>query len=123
MGKSRKNDERKMKEIKRKMEIEIGDKTYPMYPTMGAFLIFKTETGHDISKMEQGDMADTVAYLYSCVKAACKREGVEFALTLEEFANDLTMEDIEAATERPDGGKMAKSLDEGQEGSKKKRAR
>ncbi len=76
-----------------RIEITVCGKQYPCMPTMGAFLRFKQETGHDITEM-QGDLSDLTTYLYCCASSACKREGVEFGYTLMQFADSVMPEDL-----------------------------
>lgn len=77
----------------KRIEISVNGKTYPCMPTMGAMLRFKTLTGRDVTQMEQG-VTDTLTYLYCCVQSACDREKKKFGLTLMEFADAVTDEDV-----------------------------
>lgn len=74
----------------------ISGKEYPCRTTMGAFLRFKQETGRDVSQMAQDDLADLVTFMWCCVKSACAVDGVEFGMTLMEFADALDLSDTEA---------------------------
>lgn len=76
----------------KKQAIEISGRTYPCYPTMGAALIFKQETGRDLETLSGS--ADFVIYLWACATSACRREGRPFGLSLEEFADSLTPADL-----------------------------
>lgn len=79
-----------------KLEITIDGTSYPCHPTMGAMLLFKQETGHDITKVDGSDMCELFTYLYCCVKSASRRDGIPFNLTLEEFADNTSPEDLMA---------------------------
>lgn len=78
----------------KRIDIEINGKKYPCTPTMGAMLQFKKETGHDITNMEEG-LSDLCTYMYCCVCSACRREGVEFGMSLMDFADAITPEDMQ----------------------------
>lgn len=80
----------------RKTEVEIDGAKYPCYQTMGALLDFKRETGKEASEITEGALSDMVTLIWCCVRSACRREGVEFKLSLEGFADRMTMEDVAA---------------------------
>lgn len=86
-------------------KININGKEYPCYETCGASLRFKQETGKDVSKME--DSVDLVTFIYCKTKSACAREHVDFDMTLQEFADNVMVEDIveDVAAEDPDAKK------------------
>lgn len=69
--------------------IEIKGKQYPCRVTMGALLRFKNETGKDVAQMESNDMAELIILLWCCVSSASKADGVEFGMTLMDFADCL----------------------------------
>ncbi len=82
----------------RKIEIRIDGKAYPCRQTMGAMLRFKQETGKEVTDIS-GSLSDMCAYLYCCTASACKKDGVEFGMTLMDFADSLTPEDLNQWTE------------------------
>lgn len=86
-------------------KININGKEYPCYETCGASLRFKQETGKDVSKME--DSVDLVTFIYCKTKSACAREHIDFDMTLQEFADNVMVEDIveDVAAEDPDAKK------------------
>lgn len=65
--------------------INLNGEKYPYRETMGAMLAFKEETGHDAPV----DTADSVRYMYHVVKSNCRREGREFKLSFQDFADAL----------------------------------
>ncbi len=76
-----------------KIEILIDGKAYPCRQTMGAMLRYKKETGKEVTEL--GDnLSDMCAYLYCCVASASKHDGKEFDMSLLDFADSLTPEDI-----------------------------
>lgn len=72
------------------LEIEVNGKKYPYRETMGAMLSFKEETGLDAPV----DTADSVKYMYHVVKSNCRRNGEEFKLSFQEFADALEGEEF-----------------------------
>lgn len=76
------------------VKIEIEGKTYPMRATMGAMDIFKKETGKDPSEMDQGSAVELCAFVYGCVKSACRKDKVPFPYDLETFMDSVDVETI-----------------------------
>ncbi len=61
---------------------------------MGAMLRFKQQTGKEISEIDANSFTDLCTYLWCCVASASKREGKEFNLSLMDFADNLTPDDM-----------------------------
>lgn len=76
----------------KKVEITINGKAYPCRQTMGAMLRFKMETGKEVSAISN-DVTDMCTYLFCCIASACKHDGVEFGLSLMDFADSVTLDD------------------------------
>ena len=76
-----------------KIEIMINGKEYPCRQTMGAMLRFKKETGKEVTELGNS-LSDMCAYLFCCVASACKHDGVKFDMSLMDFADSLTPEDM-----------------------------
>ena len=74
--------------------IIIKGKEYPARMTMGAMLQFKRETGRDISEAKSSDISDMVIFLYCVVAVASRADGVAFDLSLEEFADALSPDNL-----------------------------
>lgn len=66
---------------------------------MGAMLRFKSETGREITEIDAGSFSDLCTYLWCCTVSASKREGVEFGMSLMDFADSITPEDMTAWNE------------------------
>lgn len=75
-------------------KLTIKGKEYPCHITMGAMLRFQRETGRDISEMKSGDAADLIVFIWCCTASACNSEGVEFGLSLYDFADALSPETL-----------------------------
>lgn len=61
---------------------------------MGAMLRFKQETGKEVTDID-GGLSDMCTFLWCCVVSACKADGVEFGMSLLDFADSLTPEEME----------------------------
>lgn len=92
-----------MKKERKVLYIEIDGKEYPCYQTMGALMLLEQQTGKNAS--ECTTMSDQVVFLWACCKSACRREKVEFPYSVEDFADNITPEDLASwvvAQERED---------------------
>lgn len=101
-----------------KIEIIIDGKAYPCRQTMGAMLRFKKETGKEVTEI-QGDLSDMCAYLYCCTASACKKDGVKFNMSLMDFADSLTPEDLNQWAAVVNGASTSDASDEGDVDEKK----
>lgn len=90
-----------------KVEITINGVAYPCRQTMGAMLRFKQETGKEVTEIDSGSFSDLCTYLWCCVKSASKADGLDFNLSLMDFADNVTPEEatewVEANKEQSDG--------------------
>lgn len=77
-----------------KVEITINGKAYPCRMTMGAMLRFKNETGKEVLQVEEWGFSDLCTLLWCCIVSACKADGVEFSLSLMEFADGLAPDEV-----------------------------
>ncbi len=78
-----------------KVEIRIDGELFPCYPTMGAMVRFKQETGREVSSIEENSLTDACMYLWCCVKSASRREGKKFDMTFMDFADSINLEDMQ----------------------------
>ena len=76
-------------------EITIRGKAYPCRVTMGSVLRFKRETGKELSDTKSRSVEDSIVFIWCCVKSACNADKVEFALSLDDFADSLDPMDME----------------------------
>lgn len=77
----------------KKIEIKIDGKEYPCRQTMGAMLRFKQETGKEVTEIG-GNLSDICAYLFCCVASACRKDNVPFDMSLMDFADSITPDDL-----------------------------
>lgn len=76
------------------MQISIGKKVYSCEQTMGALFRFKQETGREITEIDTQSITDVCTFLWCCVVSAAKRDGKEFNMSLMEFADSVSPEDM-----------------------------
>lgn len=74
--------------------ISVGGKDYPCRLTMGAMLLFKRNTGQDVSQMQEADLEQMLMLMWCCVVSACRAEGVEFDVDFERFCDMVTPQDL-----------------------------
>ena len=77
-----------------KLTIKIGGRCYPCYATMGAALRFKDRMGREANDMRLDSISEMLTYLWCCVKSACNREGMDFDMDLQDFADALSPEEM-----------------------------
>ncbi|MBV5323219.1 hypothetical protein JZU51_00320 [bacterium] len=65
------------------MEIKINGKNYQLRVTLGAQLLFRQDTGKEVSEMS--GVEEFGKYLFYCAKSAAIADGTEFAITQEQF--------------------------------------
>ena len=75
---------------------------------MGAMLRFKRETGKEVTDMDGGSLTDICTFLWCCIVSACKADGIPFDMSLMEFADAVSPDDMSQWT---------KSVNEGSEES------
>lgn len=81
-----------MKELK----IIIDGKEHPCYSTVGAFRRFEKSTGKKYTELDPESMTDLSELLWACTKAACAREKVAFDYSADDFADNITAEQLTA---------------------------
>lgn len=70
-------------------------KEYPAGISMGAFRMFRRETGTDFLKLGAETAADDIGVLLWCaVKSRCRVDGIEFPFTCEEFLDRVTPDEV-----------------------------
>lgn len=79
-----------------KVEVIINGVAYPCRPTMGAMLRFKHETGKEVTEVDDKSLSELCTYLYCCVVSACAADKVDFDLSLMDFADAITPDDLNA---------------------------
>jgi hypothetical protein len=78
-----------------KIEVNINGQTYPCRLTMGALLLFKQTTGREATTLDGSSLSDLLTLVWCCIVSASRHAGQSFGLTLEEFADGMTPDDIE----------------------------
>lgn len=91
----------------RVVTIVADGESYPCTPTKGAWLLFRELTGREVSQIRADSLTDLFTYLYCCVKAGCRRQGVDFGHTLEGFADMCDASEVIAWGKALSDGKEA----------------
>ena len=100
----------------RVVEIVVNGEAYPCRQTMGAMLRFKKETGKEVTEIDGSSFSDLCTYLWCCVASASKHDGKKFGMSLMDFADSISPEDMEAWAASLQEGKAEAS----EEGAEKK---
>ena len=82
--------------MSKQIEVQVNGNRYPCRMTMGAMLRFKQETGKEVTEIDSGSLSDLCTLLWCCVKSATKADGIDFALSLMDFADSVTQEEVKA---------------------------
>ena len=78
----------------KKVEIRIGKEVFPCRQTMGAMLRFKQETGREVTEIDATSFTDICTFLWWCIVSASKADGKKFKLSLMDFADSVSPEDM-----------------------------
>lgn len=78
------------------MPIKIKGKEYPIRPTMWALLQFKREKNKSVSEIKDDEIEDLLYWTYLCVKNSCKQDGIDFAMTFEDYCEYVDGSPIES---------------------------
>ena len=78
------------------IHVTIDGTSYPCRMTMGAMLRFRRETGREVSDIKEGSISDVAVLIWCCVASACKADGVPFSMSLEDFCDNVSPEDMDA---------------------------
>ena len=81
------------------IHVTIDGTSYPCRMTMGAMLRFKRETGREVSEITEGSISDVAVLLWCCVTSACKADGIPFTMSLEDFCDNVSTEDMDAMSD------------------------
>lgn len=80
--------------MKEKVEVIINGEAFPCRTTMGAMLRFKRETGKEINEVADWSFTNLCTFLWCCVASASKADGKNFNLSLIDFADSVTPEEL-----------------------------
>lgn len=72
-------------------------KTYPCRVTLGAMRRFKQETGKDSDNID--GIEDLAVFIWCCCISACKADGVEFGVSLDDFCDLVDVSTLSEFTE------------------------
>lgn len=81
-----------MKETKKILQLQIGERSYPVEITMGAMVEFEDMTGK--GPHEASTFKDACQWLYCCLVSGCIRAKIPFEMDFREFSHSCTPEVI-----------------------------
>lgn len=61
---------------------------------MGALKEYRNITGIDPKDMDPGSAVDMATFIYCCIKSACRKDGVEFKETLDDFLDSVDADTV-----------------------------
>ena len=91
--------------MRKAINIQIGDRTYPFRMTLGAMLRFKRVTGKEVTEIDETNTEEVAQLLYACIASSSAADKVPFDLTFEDFCDLATVQDItemQALLSQPD---------------------
>lgn len=74
-------------------KISINGRELPCRMTMGALRRFKAESGKEVSEIGS-EVSEIGTLLWACVASACKADGIEFGMSVDDFADLVDLETI-----------------------------
>ena len=104
-----------------KIKLTTGEE-FPVEINLGAMLLFKKETGKEVTDADMGGLSDLTHLLWAGTVSASEVAGVKFDYTPQQFANRLTPEALTQWSARLAEDQKAESGESGVEsvGEKKK---
>lgn len=75
------------------MEIIINNITYPICNTLGAYREYKKISGKEVEDIK--GVSDMAELLYCFVKVSARIAGKEFNITIEDFCDAATVDDLQ----------------------------
>ena len=82
--------------MKKAINIQVGDRTYPFRMTLGAMLRFKRATEKEVTDLDDHNIEEVATLLYACLASASAADKVPFNVSFDEFCDLVSVEDIEA---------------------------
>ena len=76
------------------IEIKVNGEVYPCCPTMGAMPRFHEQTGREVTDIDPTSFSDLCTYLWCCIKSASNKEHKKFDLSLMDFADNVSPDDM-----------------------------
>ena len=82
--------------MKKAINIQVGDRTYPFRMTLGAMLRFKRATGREVADLDDSNVEEVAILLHACLASTCAADKIPFDLSVEEFCDMISVEDLDA---------------------------
>lgn len=74
--------------------VVVDGRVYPCDMTMGALLRYKREENEEVSEIKEGEVCKLTTLMWCCARGACSRDKVNFDMSLEDFADSITPQDV-----------------------------
>ena len=74
--------------------IQVDGVTYPLRASMKAWRDFETNTGTRMADIGEADITKVPELLYYCAAAGARKEGKAFDVTLNDWMDAITTDDI-----------------------------
>ena len=76
------------------VKITVDGVTYPLRASMKAWKEFETNTGTRMAEIGEADITKVPELLYYCAAAGARKEGNKFEVTLDDWMDAITTDDI-----------------------------
>lgn len=97
----------------KRLYVDVKGVSYPAEVSLGAMLLFKKETGKEVSEIK--GLSDSIIWLWCCVKSASSSTNTPLTMGCQEFADNCTMEVLDewAEVQNEDNKKSKKKTPKG----------
>jgi len=76
------------------MNITLDNQTFPVRASMRAWREFEDATGHKVSKLDADDVTRMPELLFYFVREGCKKQGMTFEMSCDDFLGLITVADL-----------------------------
>ena len=76
------------------MTITLDNQTFPVRASMRAWRNFENATGHKVATLDSEDVTKMPELLYYFVQEGCKRQGMTFELSVDDFLGLIDVGDL-----------------------------
>lgn len=76
--------------------IEYEGNKLPMRATMGALKEYEKQTGKSSGEIDLQNPVLASTFIYCCIQSACRKDGVPFGVTLDDFLDAVDADTITA---------------------------
>lgn len=77
------------------MTITLDNQTFPVRASMRAWRNFENETGNKVATLDSEDVTKMPELLYYFVQEGCRKQGMEFKLSVDDFLGLIDVADLQ----------------------------